>query len=144
MESILFFGIVISLLLTELTGFSPGGIVTAAYLALFARYPRWLAGTVLAALLTFAFVSLLGRSLLLYGRRQFTIFLLAGMLFGQFFSWFNLQFLSGDGAVAVIGYLIPGIIAKDFFRQGVAATLLMLSLAVFLTCLAALAYEGTL
>jgi hypothetical protein len=82
--------------------------------------------------------------LLLYGRRQFTLFLLIGMLFSQFLFWFNLQFLPGDGAVAVIGYLIPGFLAKDFFRQGVIATLLMLFLAVFLTRLAALSWEGML
>ena len=43
MHLYLFSGIAVSLLLTELTGFSPGGVVVAGYLAMFIEQPRWLA-----------------------------------------------------------------------------------------------------
>ena len=38
--------------ITEATGFSPGGVVVAGYLALFALQPMWLGGTLAVALAT--------------------------------------------------------------------------------------------
>jgi gamma-polyglutamate biosynthesis protein CapC len=140
----MFGGIIISLLITEATGFSPGGIVVAGYLAFFLDNPAWLAGTLAAALVTFGVGRLLETRLLLYGRRQFALYLLTGMLVGQ-----GAMLLSRGGAIfdtglLVIGYLVPGLIARDFARQGVGVTLLVLALAVSLTRLAVLAGEGWL
>ena len=58
----LFIGILVSLFITETSGFSPGGIVVAGYLALFARQPVWLAGTLAVALIWL--VAMLGDGLL--------------------------------------------------------------------------------
>ena len=52
----LFVGILVSLFITETTGFSPGGVVVAGYLALFAQQPAWLAGTVAVATATWGAV----------------------------------------------------------------------------------------
>ena len=76
-------GIFVSLVITELTGFSPGGIVVAGYLSMFATQPVWLLGTLIAALITHLLVRLLSNHLLLYGRRLFAIYLLTGILISQ-------------------------------------------------------------
>lgn len=141
---LLFLGIIISLFISEATGYSPGGIVVVGYLAFFFAYPAWLAGTVAAALVTLLFARLLERRLLLYGRRQFTVYILIGMLVGQGAMLATRGGAMADWGLLVIGYLVPGLIARDFARQGITATLLVLALAVSLTRLAALAGEGWL
>ena len=136
-------GIVISLLLTEVTGISPGGIVAAGYLAMFALQPVWLAGTIIAALVTYWIMKLMERRLLLYGRRQFALYVLAGITVSQLLTRFA---AAGhwDVGLLVIGYLIPGLIARDFARQGIVHTTLVMSIAVVLTRLCVLAGEGWL
>lgn len=141
---VLFIGIVVSLLTAEFTGFSPGGIVVAGYLALFLGQPVWLGGTLAAALATLAVGRLLERRLLLYGRRQFAVYILAGMLIGQGAMLLTRGASYLDWGLLVIGYLVPGLIARDFARQGIIPTLLALALAVALTALASLAGEGLL
>jgi poly-gamma-glutamate biosynthesis protein PgsC/CapC len=141
---LLFLGIVVSLFVSEATGYSPGGIVVVGYLAFFFAYPLWLAGTLAAALLTLALVRLLERRLLLYGRRLFAVYILAGMLIGQGAILVMRGGVLFDWGLLVIGYLVPGLIARDFARQGVVPTLLVLALAVAATRLAALAGEGWL
>ena len=82
--------------------------------------------------------------MLLYGRRQFAIYILAGMLIGQGAMLLTRGGNYFDWGLLVIGYLVPGLIARDFARQGVVPTLLALALAVALTALAGLAGEGLL
>ena len=137
-------GIVISLLLTETTGLSPGGIVVAGYLAMFALQPLWLAGTLAAALLTYGIMQLVEKRLLLYGRRQFALYVVAGIAVSQLFAKFAAAAGHWDVGLLVIGYLIPGLIARDFARQGILPTTLAMSVAVVLTRLWALAGEGWL
>ena len=141
---ILFIGIVVSLLVTELTGFSPGGIVTAGYLAIFFFHPIWLAGTFAAAALTFGIAMLVQSRLLIYGRRQFALYVLIGILVSQGIMLFSRGGLGGyaDTGLVVIGYLIPGLVARDFTRQGIGATVLVTTLAIALTRLVVLAGEG--
>jgi poly-gamma-glutamate biosynthesis protein PgsC/CapC len=142
METLLFAGIVISLLVTEFTGYSPGGVVAAGYLAMFLDRPLPLVETLVAALATFGIVRLLDLRLILYGRRRFTVFVLTGMLVSQ-----GAMLLTQGGAVLgagilSIGVLVPGLIARDFDRQGVIPTLPALVLAVVLTRLAGLVIQG--
>ena len=56
----LFIGILVSLFVAETTGFSPGGVVVAGYLALFALQPMWLVGTFAVAVMTWGVVHLAG------------------------------------------------------------------------------------
>lgn len=144
MPHVFFAGIVFSLLVTELTGFSPGGVVAAGYLAMFAAQPAWQLGTLASALITFGIMRGIEGRLILYGRRQFTLYVLTGILVSQ-----GAMLLAGSGTslgvgLLVIGYLVPGLIARDFGRQGVFATLAAMILAVALTELLVLAGEGFL
>ena len=97
-----------------------------------------------AALLTFAVVRLFENRLLLYGRRQFAVYLLAGMLVSQLLMRLTLGHALGDVVLLVVGYLVPGLIARDFSRQGIVVTVLVTALTVLITQMALLAGEGLL
>ena len=120
---IVFFGLVISVLFIGLTGIYPGGIIVPGYLALFADQPARIAGTLAAALLTFLCYRLASRYLILFGRRRFVFMILAGGLWT--FLWLSLlpRFFPGSLEFRIIGWVIPGLIANHFERQGVAVTL---------------------
>lgn len=140
----LFIGILVSLFVTETTGFSPGGVVTAGYLALFALQPVWLAGTLAVALVTWGVVRLLGRWLLLYGRRLFAMHLLTGMLLGQALMLAGRGLTHWDWGISVIGWIIPGLLSRDFDRQGLGPTVAVTALAVVLIRLVAMLGDGLL
>lgn len=142
MHVFLFSGIAVSLLINELTGFSPGGIIVAGYLSMYVMHPKWIIGTILAAFLTYCLVELFKRHTLLYGRRLFSIYVLTGIFVAELASWFFMLKSVTESILLVIGYLIPGLIAKDFARQGVVLTILWLMIAVLLTRLVILAGEG--
>ena len=144
MHVYLFSGIAVALVLAELTGFSPGGVVVAGYLAMFIEQPRWLAGTYLAALLTYGILALVRNRVLLYGRRLFALYVLTGILVAQIAGWALLRSATPELSLLVIGYLIPGLIAKDFARQGLVPTTLWLAVAILVTRLVVLAGEGFL
>ena len=140
----LFVGILVSLFITETTGFSPGGVVVAGYLALFAQQPAWLAGTVAVATATWGAVRLLRQWLLLYGRRLFAMHLLTGMLMGQAVMLYGRGLSHWDWGISVIGWIVPGLLSRDFDRQGFVPTLLTTALAVVLIRLVGLAGDGWL
>lgn len=138
----LFIGILVSLAVTELTGYSPGGIVVAGYLALFAAQPAWLVSTGMAAIATYLFVKLLERRLLLFGRRLFAFYVLVGLLISQAAISLSRGEYGLNWGIVVIGYLVPGLIARDFGRQGIIPTILATALSVVLTCLIYWAGDG--
>ena len=142
MHVFLFSGIAVSLLITECTGFSPGGIVVVGYLAMFALQPSWLLGTMLTALLTYGMIKMVESHMLLYGRRLFAIYVITGMFVSQVASWVFMTKSAADTGIMMIGYLIPGLIARDFARQGISRTVLWIAVAVLLTRLIVLAGEG--
>jgi len=144
MQLYLFSGIMVSLILTELTGFSPGGVVVAGYLAMFVLQPKWLIGTLVAALLTYGLVEIVKNHVLLYGRRLFAVYVLTGIIVSQLAASLLLHSEVAQWGFLVIGYLLPGLIARDFARQGILLTSLWLALAIALTRLVVLAGEGWL
>ena len=119
-------GIILSLLFTELTDLSPGGIVVPGYLALFLHNPLEIAFTLAAAVIVMFAVKLCSRYFLLFGRRRYALCLLLGLLFKIGFQQlsFGLAFLDLGFDVRIIGLLIPGIIASDMYKQGIPRTLL--------------------
>lgn len=142
MHIFLFSGIAVSLLITELTGFSPGGIVVVGYLSIFMMQPKWLIGTLLASLVTYFLVETVRSYTLLYGRRLFAIYLLTGIAVTQAAREFSMLGLISDFGLLIVGYLVPGLIAKDCSRQGILQTMLWLILGILLTRLIVLTGEG--
>lgn len=140
----LFIGIFVSLAISEFTGFSAGGIVVAGYLALFYKYPLWILSTIVVAILVRQLILWLGKYTALYGRRLFAVCLLSGIALSQLLSYLSSGGRLLDGAFVVIGYLIPGLLARDFLRQGIITTLLVCALAVSIIVLLNGLWEGSI
>ena len=143
-------GLVISLVFTEMLGLAAGGLIVPGYIALYLDQPLRIAGTVLAALATYGAVRLLGRFVLLYGRRTMVFCVLMGFVAGYLTRYalvFNSFLDTGFDATMIqsIGYIIPGLIAYWMHRQGVLQTLSTMVMAAFLVRLAlVLAHGGRL
>ncbi|MDR7468441.1 MAG: poly-gamma-glutamate biosynthesis protein PgsC [Armatimonadota bacterium] len=117
-------GILLGLAFHEVVGISPGGVVAPAYLAVFLDQPARVAGTVVVSLVTHAVMRLAALGLLLYGRRKTSLTLAVG--FAVRWAWDMLvtgpaRDATGAGLVA-IGFIVPGLIAVEMERQGVART----------------------
>ncbi len=127
MNDILLLGIFLSLLFTELTDLSPGGIIVPAYFAMYSYDWKRLLGTVILSLLCMVIVHFMSKYMILYGRRRYAVYVMTGVL---------LKFLVsslGAGAAFSIGSLIPGILGRDMEKQGVPKTLTGLGIVTLLT-----------
>lgn len=143
MNDMVFWGILASLLFTELTGFSPGGIIVPAYFALYFDDPLRMGLTVALALLCMGIVRLLSRYMILYGRRRFAVYLLTGMLLKALFAFVYAQSPIPVPNLSVsIGYVIPGLLGREAERQGIVPTLASLGVVVCLLRLAQMALGG--
>lgn len=119
-------GLAASLLYGELFGLAAGGMVVPGYMALYANKPLDVGLTLLAALLTFGVLKGLSQVAIVYGRRRTALTILIGYLVGLVFRmWLDsgtTPFTEG----AIIGFIIPGLIAIWYQRQGVLETTLSL------------------
>ena len=132
-EAYIIAGIVIGLIFTELTGLSPGGIIVPGYIALFLNHPIELILTGVTAVLVMIAIKLFSGVFFLFGRRRYALCLLLGILFKLLIEHFAPEFLSafsGSGGITnikLIGWLIPGIMANDMYKQGIPRTILAAS-----------------
>lgn len=117
-----FLGLIVSLLFIGLTGLYPGGIIVPSYLVLYLSQPTRIVGTLAAALLSFFCYRLASRYLILFGRRRFVFLIFIGGALA--FAGFRfLPFLAPASVeFRVIGWVVPGLIANQFERQGVLVT----------------------
>ncbi len=143
-------GLVVALVFSEILGLAAGGLVVPGYIALYLDQPLRILGTILASLVTFGFVRILGRFILLYGRRTMVFCVLSGFLFGyltRYILVFNEALNLGvdSSVIQSIGYIIPGLIAYWMMRQGIVETLCTMIMASFIVRLALVtAYGGKL
>lgn len=116
--------ILLSFLSHEFLGLYTGGLISGGYLALYLHQPLRLLSTYLAALAVYFIVKGLSRHLIIFGNRRYMAAILTGLVVHYAFTWLlpMLPPLSQD--VRLIGYIIPGLIANDMLRQGVAKTTL--------------------
>ena len=125
-------GLAASLLYGELFGLAAGGMVVPGYMALYADKPVDVGLTLLAALLTFGILKGLSQIAIVYGRRRTALTILIGYLVGLGFRlWLDSQ-VTPFGEGAIIGFIIPGLIAIWYQRQGVLETTLSLVTAAIL------------
>jgi len=119
---ITFLGLLIALFFIGLTGYYPGGIIVPAYLVLFMDQPLRIIGTLLAALLTLLCYRVTSRYLILFGRRRFVFMILFGGIWT--FLWIIVfpTIFPVSFEFRVIGWIIPGLIANHFERQGILVT----------------------
>ena len=121
--------IVFGFLFGEATGWLSGGLVAPGYLALYVDQPLRILMTWIAAMLALLAVQSLSRVTILFGRRRFMAFILAGILAGALLdalsAWLPAGWFRVDGPeLRAIGYVVPGLIANDSWKQGPWKTLL--------------------
>ena len=122
-EAYIIAGIILGLLFTELTGLSPGGVIVPGYIALFFHQPIEIALTGAAAVAVMYAVKLLSKIFFLFGRRRYALYILLGIFLKLMITYF-FQGLPHLGNLQLIGWLIPGIIANDMYKQGIPRTLI--------------------
>lgn len=117
-------GLIFSLLSYEVFGLAAGGIVVPGYIALQLSHPDRLIGIVGVSLLTYLIIKVLGKYTFLYGRRQMVLSLLIGALLANFSRFFlSIDIASNTLELQAVGWVIPGLIAHWFGKQGVFKTL---------------------
>ena len=124
-------GVVVSILFYERVQLTTGGAIVPAYLAMFLPAPLFVATTVLSGYLTYFVVSVvIAKRKILYGRRKFEVEMLVGLTFVTIGTGAALLLRSDRPlylGLTGIGFLLPGVIAHDMFRQGPRKTLLALA-----------------
>ena len=126
-------GVGISLLLVELTGITAGAIIAPGYIALLLDQPKALLGVLVAVVGTHVIVSLLASPLFLYGTRRLTVSILVGTVLATGLGYLRGEFVSEMLLWAGLGYVVPGLIAHQWYRQGFLPTGLGLLIAAPLT-----------
>lgn len=116
--------IVLGFLFGEATGWLSGGLVAPGYLALYVNQPLRIVMTWVAAMLALLAVKLLSSVTILFGRRRFMAFILAGIMAGALLDALTGWLPVGGPELRAIGYVVPGLIANDSWRQGPWKTLL--------------------
>lgn len=156
-------GLLLTLGITEAFGLAAGGLVVPGYMALSLLQPWSFGLTILIALATFAVVRTLGAYIIIFGRRRTALMIVTGYLLGALVDLVigggvlidagTMVAAPGNAAgqpvffeISVIGYIIPGLIAMWFDRQGVLATLtgLMLTAVLVRLCLVMFTPEALL
>jgi poly-gamma-glutamate biosynthesis protein PgsC/CapC len=135
-------GVVISTVFWWMTGLSAGGIVTPVYLYIFFDQPLRLLYTWGVGLLTFLILNFLQRFLILYGKKRLALGITLGVFVKLAFDTFLVPNLPLELFSAVIGTVIPGLIANDFYRQGIVKTTLSLAFVTLLVWLTGIALRG--
>jgi poly-gamma-glutamate biosynthesis protein PgsC/CapC len=139
-------GLIFSLLSYEVFGLAAGGIVVPGYIALQLSNPERLAGIIIVSFVTYLFIKVLGNYTFLYGRRQMVLCLLVGCLLANFSRHFLLiDFTTSTVQLQAVGWVIPGLIAHWFGKQGIYKTLCVLFIsAVLVRLIIIILYNGEL
>lgn len=129
----LLIGLVIGIIYYELFDLSPGGVITPGYFALYADQPFRMLTTIAVALLTLVIINYLAKQLILYGKRKFLITILTGFLLKMLLDFFLFPNINTGVELLTIGYIIPGLIANEMFRQSPLKTIYSLSIVTSVT-----------
>jgi gamma-polyglutamate biosynthesis protein CapC len=123
-------GLIVSLLFTEAFGLAAGGMIVPGYFALHFHRPMDIVLTLTVALAAYIVVHYVSKFAIIYGRRRIVLMLLTGFVIGHTVRMLlslsamgTTDSATADTAIAVIGYIVPGLIALWFDRQGLFETL---------------------
>lgn len=117
-------GMVLTFLFTETIGLAAGGVVVPGYIALNIHHPVQIATTILVAIATYLIVRVIAHYMLIYGRRLLIVSILIGYLIGYATKLFPpIPLAQNYIDISTIGFVIPGLIAYWFNRQGILETL---------------------
>lgn len=112
-------GLLMSCLFVELTGIYPGGLIVPAYFAAHLDQPMRVVGTVTISLVLWIIYRVLAQWLILFGHRRFVLFLSLSTLLGVFSHRLLPMIWPTSLELRVIGWVVPGILANSFERQGI-------------------------
>jgi gamma-polyglutamate biosynthesis protein CapC len=126
-------GLIVSLLFSELFGLAAGGLVVPGYFALYLHEPVAILVTLGVALLAFSVVKIISGFAIVYGRRRTVLTILVAFIFGFLVRSIVGPHLDEHTEMAVIGYIIPGLIAIWMDRQGTVETICSLMTASVIT-----------
>jgi gamma-polyglutamate biosynthesis protein CapC len=136
-------GVLISLLFHEVFGAAAGGIVVPGYIAMHLQDPLRILGTLMVSFVTYLAIRVVSRFMFVYGRRRMVIAILLGFIFGylsrQILSY---EALAADVRLESIGFIIPGLIANWFERQGVVKTVATMLIAAPLVRILVIVFTG--
>lgn len=124
MLKIIILCVLLSLLFYELTDITPGGIIVPGLLLCYISAPIRIVYTIIISIITFLLVKFLSNRLAIYGKRRFALMILVSfginiivnLILGAFFPSANNLLLN------LVGYTACGIIASNYFRQGIVKT----------------------
>ena len=137
-------GIILSLILSEALGVTAGGIIVPGYISLFLHEPVQVLSTFSVAILVWFIIKTLSRVMFLYGKRRIVLALILGFFFGYLS---RVMYIDSEAinSVAVIGNIIPGLIANWMDRQGGVRTLsVVLLTAVIVKLLVMILFGGAI
>jgi poly-gamma-glutamate biosynthesis protein PgsC/CapC len=127
-------GLSLSLLVSEVFGVNPGGIIVPGYLALVCDTPAMVLLIFLISGITYVITNYgLSRVIVLYGRRRFVTHVILAVLLSLAFelvvplvSFVTFEFRG-------IGVVVPALIANCFYKQGIKLTMASTVLVTLLT-----------
>jgi poly-gamma-glutamate biosynthesis protein PgsC/CapC len=136
-------GVILSLVFAELLGASAGGIVVPGYIAMYLDKPWQIIGTIGVSLLTWGIIRVIGNFTLLFGKRRMVLSILIGFILG----WATRNIIISDTTILdlqmqSIGYIIPGLIANWFERQGFIKTISVMFIAAVLVRISLIIITG--
>ncbi len=126
-------GLTLSLFFTEWFGLYPGGIIVPVYLSLYVEQPLRILGTVLISVATLFLYRWLNRYVILYGRRRFIMLLLIGSILNFLWTFLSGVLFSEALLLQGIGWVIPGLMANAYERQGIGKTVLAMAVVTLST-----------
>jgi len=129
----LLIGLVVGIVYYELFDLSPGGVITPGNFALYADQPFRMLTTIVVALFTLAIINYLSRHLILYGKRKFLVTLLIGFLLKMLLDLYFFPNINTGVELLTIGFIIPGLIANEMFRQSPLKTIYSLGIVTSVT-----------
>lgn len=130
--TILVIGILISIIFYELTDISPGGIIVPGLLVTYINSIERVIFTVIIAVLTYLIVKFLSKYVLVFGKRRFALMIIISIFLSIIFELITHALSGYLLSVSIVGYTIAGLIANDFYKQGVKKTLPALAICVCL------------
>jgi len=131
----LLIGLIVGILFYELFDLSPGGIITPGYFALYIDQPVRIISTVIIALIVLVIIEYSAKYLILYGKRKFLLAILSGFLLKVILDYFIFPNISVGVEMQTIGFIIPGLIANEMFRQSPIKTICSLGIVTSITYL---------
>ena len=133
-------GMLISLLFSETLGVMGGGVIVPGYFAIHLQDLVSVFMTFFIAYVAYLIIHYLSKYILIYGRRRVILSLLIAFLLGLIVR----TSVSMPGSLDYIGFIIPGLVASWYDKQGVVRTtsvvLIQSSLVHFILMLAYMQY----